>query len=403
MIAKDGKPLYWRALGLANADARAPITTETVFRIGSLTKQFTAAAILKLHEQGKLDPSDLACQFIPKCPAEWRSVTIHHLLTHTSGIPDLFGQLGAVPIEDTHNEIDHVLAAGTGLQLESPPGEKYSYSNFGYCLLGYIIEIKSGKPWAQFLHEQIFEPLGMQATRYDDVWTIVPGRAEGYEIRNGALRKIPYKDHAAYSAGGLLSTAGDFLRWDRALYDSRLLSAQSRELLFQLYKENYAYGWQVKTAWGKKVITHNGEIDGFSSDVQRYPESKTLILVLGNIQNLGARMIGCDLAAILFASPDATIADKPIVKVSNEKLQSLAGNYSGSPQASSVEVEADALRIHRGGLNSRLLPISERDFVLEASPDVLVRFETASTQPAMLTAIRCGGELFRASRIAKGP
>jgi CubicO group peptidase (beta-lactamase class C family) len=228
MVARDDEPLLRQGYGMANREHDVPNTPETKFRIGSVTKQFTAAAALILQEQGKLDVRATIQTYLGDCPEAWGGITVHHLLTHTSGIPDY------ARLPDRERRIrepttpDALIALFRDRPLEFKPGERFAYSNSGYALLGRLIERISGKTYAEFLVEQIFTPLGMKDSGYDDARPVLKARAAGYARRQGGLENAPYLDMTnPFAAGGLYSTVDDLLKWDRALAANQLLSKKS--------------------------------------------------------------------------------------------------------------------------------------------------------------------------------
>ncbi|QQS40424.1 MAG: beta-lactamase family protein [Acidobacteriota bacterium] len=300
LVALDGKVVVQNAYGMADHEYSVPNTPQTKFRIGSVTKPLTAIAVAKLQEMGKLDFEDSICKFISDCPAEWQLVRIRHLLTHTSGIPDLFGAMDAVPVEKTSDEIDRIVKSLKNRQLQGQPGEEYKYSNFGYCLLGYVIEKASGKLYTPFLTENILGPVGMSGTLYDDPRPIINERAQGYVRKDGQVYNDKLTDPAGYSAGGLLSTAGDLFLLDRALFSGKLLSKKSLDRMFTAYKNEYGFGWKVTSRGGKRLYNHTGATHGFSAHIARYPDDDVLIVILSNIETENASETASWIAEIVF-------------------------------------------------------------------------------------------------------
>lgn len=297
------------AYGMADFELGVRLKPDHVFRIGSLTKPFTATAILWLREHGRLNLSSSVCDFLRDCPAQWRPVTVAHLLSHTSGIPDLFGNLKAVPVTDTRAEIDRAVRNATTIRLEFDPGSRYSYSNFNYCLLGYIIEGVTGKPWETFLLSNVISAVEEPQTRYDDVWSLVAGRVHGYEISDGHLRVTRYTDHAAYAAGGLRSTLDDLWRWHEAYWKGQIISKATIKEALKPRREKYGYGWQVTEHFGRPLHDHTGGLRGFASHLAYYPNDDLLIIVLSNVENENTKGTACDLAALTFnikPAPDGT-------------------------------------------------------------------------------------------------
>lgn len=309
LVTQAGKTLLRKGYGMADFELKTPNSPEYVFRIGSVSKPITAVGILMLHDRGILKLTDSIDGYFANCPDEWKKVTIHHLLNHTSGVPDFFGALEDAPLKETREEIKRVLAENKSTPLKSPPGGKYKYSNFNYMLLGYLIEIVTKQYWEDFLVENIFGPLEMVQTRYDDVWEIVVNRAHGYKIRDGELANIPYDDHSAFAAGGLRSTIDDLNAWHNAFIGGRLVSSELVNLSLQPYVGNYGYGWQVINLFGRRMHNHTGGIGGFSSHLAYYPSEDLLIILLSNVQNENAKGTACDLARIVFGVKPAPVAN----------------------------------------------------------------------------------------------
>jgi CubicO group peptidase (beta-lactamase class C family) len=291
-----------RGYGWADVENRVPMEAASILRIGSLTKPVTASATLIAVASGKLALDDRICELISGCPVAWSPVTLRHLLTHTSGIRDHFGDLEAVPVEATATELGRVLSTLDPEEpLSSMPGEEYSYSNFNYVLLGVALEVVYGSPWEEVLRINLFDPLGLQDTAYDDVFSIVPGRARGYgRDDQDTLRNIEYDDHAAYSAGGLRSTASDLLSWSETVFSGDLLGEELTRASFTPFQGNYGYGWQIRDFFDRRLYNHTGGIDGFSSHIAHYPEEQLTIIVLSNVEEDSAILGACDAAALWF-------------------------------------------------------------------------------------------------------
>src|SRR5262245_15545926 len=266
LVAKGDDVLVAKGVGLANIEHQVPNTPQTKFRLGSITKQFTATAILLLAQQNKLSVEDLASKHVENCPEAWNAVTIHHLLTHTSGIPSftsLPSYRESMPLPSPPSKtLDRV----RDMPLEFTPGEKFTYSNSGYVLLGQIIEKVAGKPYEKLLPEVIFEPLGMKDTGYDLPAPIVPHRAAGYRRIGDQLANAAYLDMTIpHAAGALYSTALDLHRWSMALDEGKLISSGAYEKMFTPVKETYGYGWFIDKQFDRRRIGHGGGINGFST------------------------------------------------------------------------------------------------------------------------------------------
>lgn len=246
LVARDSQPVVSKGYGMANVELDVPNMPQTVFRLGSITKQFTAMAIMMLAERGKLNVNDPACKYLTDCPVAWQPMTVKNLLTHTAGVPNYtsFPDFAKVAVLPTTNAA--MIAQLRDKPLEFAPGEKFAYSNSGYYLLGAIIERASGKPYAEFLQENIFTPLGMKQTGYDSPLRIIKNRAAGYARRGGEIVNAAYMDMTIpYAAGALDSTTGDLLLWDQALYTEKLVSRKMLDEIFTPFKSNYGYGWSI--------------------------------------------------------------------------------------------------------------------------------------------------------------
>jgi CubicO group peptidase (beta-lactamase class C family) len=313
LVAEDGKVIYKKGLGLANMEWNIPNTPETRFRLGSITKQFTATLIMQLVEQGKIKLDGKISDYLPEYRKDiGEKVTIHQLLNHTSGIPSYTGLPGFFNdiSRDPYTVTDFVKKY-TSNDLEFEPGSKYSYNNSGYFLLGAIIEKVTGKTFEQALKDNILDPLGMKNTGYDRYATILNNRAAGYQKTADGYMNAPYLDMSLpYAAGAMYSTVEDLYLWDQALYTDRVISAHAKELMFKPNLSDYAYGWVVKTTslvTGKESvpkIAHGGGINGFSTVIVRYPAQKHLIVLLENTsQGRSLETLETELTNILFNQP----------------------------------------------------------------------------------------------------
>jgi CubicO group peptidase (beta-lactamase class C family) len=284
LVARGGKILLKKGYGMANLELDVPNTPETKFRLGSITKQFTATAILQLAAQGKLSVDDPASKYVDNAPSAWKDVTIHHLLTHTSGVPNFtdFPDYGARQRETVTPA--QLVARFKDRPLDFAPGSKYKYSNSGYEVLGVIIEKVSGEKYEGYVKKHIFDPLAMNDTGYDHDTPIIKHRAAGYEkSKDGTLKNADYIDMSIpYSAGSLYSTVEDLYRWDRALYTDKILPNEWRKKMFTPFLNNYAYGWNVRGSGDDVTISHSGGVNGFTTSISRYPGRDACVIVLCN-------------------------------------------------------------------------------------------------------------------------
>ncbi|MDT4895521.1 MAG: hypothetical protein QOH25_598 [Acidobacteriota bacterium] len=366
LLAREGKILLSKGYGMANLEDGTPNTPQTKFRLGSITKQFTAAAILKLQEQGKLNVQDMVCKYVENCPAAWQPITIHHLLTHTSGIPNMtsFPEFHKVKFFPTTPL--ETLAMFRDKPLEFAPGEKFNYSNSGYLLLGYVIERASGKPYAEYLRENILQPLGMKNTDLDVNSAIIRNRAAGYTQGANGIINAEYIDMTIpYAAGALYSTVEDMYLWDRALYTEKIISKKSLEAMNTPFKDGYGYGVGIGEQYGLKAIVHGGGIEGFATFLARFVGDDGTVIVLSNIDRANAQGIAKRLGGMLFADK---VKLPSTISVSPQVLQEYAGRYqmADNTPTEDITVEGGRLKIKVSGEGEfTLAPVAKDEFVME--------------------------------------
>lgn len=324
LVAENGKVIYKKGFGKANMEWNIPNTADTRFRLGSITKQFTAALVLQLVQQGKIKLDGKLSDYLPAYRKDvGEKVTIHQLLNHTSGIPSYTGL--ARFMEDasrTSYAVDDFVKKFASNDLEFEPGSKFRYNNSGYFLLGAIIEKVSGQTYEQVLKERILDPLGMKNTGYDHSGTILEKRASGYEKTQDGYRNAGYLDMSIpYAAGSMYSTVEDLYLWDQALYADSVLSSQSKDLMFKPNLSDYAYGWRIiKANLGTgtetvPAIVHGGGIHGFNTSIMRFPTQKNLIVLLDNTSQGGnLRRLERELINILNDQPHS-VPKLPIAEV----------------------------------------------------------------------------------------
>lgn len=337
LLASNGQPLFAKGVGYANVEWQIPNTTKTKFRIGSMTKQFTSMLVMQLREQGKIKLEDSVCVYVTPCPDAWKAVTIHHLLTHTSGIPTYTAIASWQASNMVPKTIDQMVAIFRDLPLQWTPGDKYAYNNSGYFLLGVVIEKAAGRKYEQALQDMILTPLGLTDTGYDWSKTIIPRRASGYSGRGAALENAAALDmQQPYAAGALYSTVDDLLKWDQALYTDKLLPAAARQLMLTPFKENYAYGWIVLEPvaamfGGHRRVFHNGGINGFASVIVRLPDANVTVIALANNDRANPGNVARDVAAIYYGQPYTIPAERTVVTLDPAVLDRYAGKYELAP------------------------------------------------------------------------
>ncbi len=289
IVTRDGKAIFRKAYGSADLDAKLALDPGMAMRVGSITKQFTATAILILAEQGKLSLHDDIRTCLPAFPDKGKPITIEHLLTHTSGIRNYTDDPGFVAAMARDLSVTQLIATFKDAPLAFAPGERFAYSNSGYVLLGAIIEKVSGMRYADFVAQRIFEPLGMRHTAYDGYERSKVVHARGY--RGGAGKFVagaPVSMSQPFAAGALVSTVDDLARWDAAITAGRLLGRASWKQAFTAYTLNngassgYGYGWGIGRLQGSTAIVHGGGISGFSAFAMRLPDENVYVAVLSN-------------------------------------------------------------------------------------------------------------------------
>lgn len=331
LVAQHGKPLFDRAYGLANREWDIANTPATRFRIGSITKQFTAVSILLLEERGKLKLTDSVARHVPDTPPAWSQITLQHLLTHTSGLANVTELPEFILWKNSPSTVTQMVTRFSDLPLEFEPGARFAYSNSNYLVLGLIVERVSGQRYGEFLREHVLDPLGLRDSGLDSNLTILPRRAAGYGYRNGQFLNAPYSDMTVpHGAGAMYSTTHDLWRWAEGVYVDKLLAPASRAKLLTPAQDGYALGVRVYTQRGRKVIEHGGAIAGFSAALRYYPAEGVTVVVLSNLGRGITAEMSSELSAVLFeemggSSPAAAEASVPLAT-----LRSYAGVYSVS-------------------------------------------------------------------------
>lgn len=296
-VCRDGRIVKASGYGLANVELDVPVTPETIFQTGSVGKQFTAMAVMMLVEQGKIALDDKLTKYIPESPAAWKDVTIHHLLTHTSGISDYGGELenmgkGVINFRNDYNEAELVQAFAK-MPMDFAPGEKWSYSNTGYVLLGIVIHRASGQFYGDLLQERVFRPLGMTATRIISEADIVPHRSAGYRLVKGELKNQEWVSPTLNTTadGALYTNVLDVAKWDAALWERKFIQPSSYEAMWAPVKLNngkthaYGFGWFLDSKNGRRAVSHDGSWQGFTMSIARYLDDRLTVIVMTNLDS----------------------------------------------------------------------------------------------------------------------
>ena len=345
LVAKKGEVLLEKGYGIANLELNVPMKSEMIFRIGSITKQFTAIAILQLVDKGQIELSDSIQKFIKGFHSKGKKITIENLLTHTSGIK---------PYEEIDVKIPNamriefspktVIDSLDKLSLEFEPDTKYNYCNSNYFLLGYIIEQVSGKPYPQYLRENILTPAGLNSTFYENTAEIRPNRANGYSFSDGKYWNTDFISMSlVYGAGALRSTVSDLYKWHQALYEGKLLKKETFLKAIQPYKLadgkqiDYCYGFFNKTENGINSIGHGGAIDGFRAIEMYYPNQDIFITLMCNSETDNFERFFQSISDIIL--PVKKSNDLKEVKLSREILNSYVGTYKNDQYNQSMTIQ----------------------------------------------------------------
>ena len=409
VVQQDGELLHSAGYGTAVVEHEVPVHEGTVFEIASVTKTLTAACVLLLVEEGKIRLEDPIGQYLESPPEAWQEARVHNLLSHTSGLPTIgsdFRQLenNGWPLDVS---VDAMYAAAKADPVASKPGERYLYSDVGYFLLGMIIERVSGQTFRDFLSERIFEPLEMDSSTVIDQWAIVPHRAQGYTLRDGALVRIRRDSQIELSPHfGVLSTALDLAKWDRALTENRLLKESTRQRMMTPATlndgsaTNYGLGWAVTTIRGHRVEQHTG-ITG--TEFFRFPDDGLTVIVL---TNLGYRVGGDTVNAWGIAR---TVAELFIESLARPEPKDLPLNAEGQRRYVGVyryedgatnEIQLRDGKLYLGGrlTDGRLLYEGGDVFVLEAE-DLELTFQKEDDRVTGFTLRVAGFGEYRARRL----
>jgi len=372
-IDQNGESIFKRSVGFANLELDVPMTNDHIFRIGSITKQFTAAAILKLEEEEKLKLSDPIEKFIQDYPTKGKTINIEHLLTHTSGIKSYTG-LKKWDAEERKKDFTvlELIDYFKNEPMDFDPGEKFRYNNSGYILLGHIIEVVSGKTYAEFLEEEFFKPIGMHNSSYGEPSRLIKNRASGYsQSPTGEIINAPFLSMTQpYAAGSILSTTEDLSKWYHAIFSDKVISKANRERAHSSYKlkngkeTGYGYGWSLLNYKGVEIIQHGGGINGFSTASAFIPSKNTFVTVLANCNCLSPDKLLQKLGTTAIGMP---MEGTKRIDVPLDQLEQYVGNYKLSPALTiNISVKKDKLMLQATGQPSfELVPIDKHSFYIE--------------------------------------
>jgi D-alanyl-D-alanine carboxypeptidase len=393
IVRKDGRTLFRKGYGMADLELGVPVAPDMVFRLGSITKQFTAVAILMLAEQGKLGLRDGITKFLPGYPAQGRKITVEHLLTHTSGIQSYTDMPEWLPLWRKDFALTELIDLFKDKPMQFEPGESWAYNNSGYILLGAIIEMVSGRTYEAFVDEAIFKPLGMKQSYYGSAERVIPRRIPGYQLGKGGFVNAPYLSMTQpYAAGSLLSTVDDLALWSDAVFSGRLVKKEWLDKAFTPYRlENgescgYGYGWFIADFGGHRSIEHGGGINGFTSYEMTFPEDGLFLAILTNSAAAGRdpEPRAVKIARLALGLPEP---ERKAVILPAADLDALAGVYE-SRQKQVFTVSGDGGKLYaqrQGGAKRELLAISPTEFFTADNP---ARFLAVKDAAGRVTTLR---------------
>jgi CubicO group peptidase (beta-lactamase class C family) len=401
LVARGNDILLDKGYGFANLEWNIPNSPKTKFRLGSITKQFTAASILLLEERGKLNVNDPVKKYMPDAPAAWEKITIFNLLTHTSGIPnftDFPDYRNLEPFSATPAEL---VARFRDKPLDFQPGEKWSYSNSGYVLLGCLIEKISGESYPKFVQENIFKPLGMENSGYDSNSAVIQNRASGYSPGQNGIVNAGYVDMTIpLSAGGLYSTTEDLLRWEQGLFGGKLLSPASLKKMTTPFKNDYAFGLGVRAVNGHEVIEHGGGIEGFNTMLAYYPDDKLTVVVLANVNGSAPPEIAGDLHTLAEGGTMVLTSERKVAKIDPKVFDGYVGSYQLAPNfILKITRDGDRFITQATGQGQvEIFPEGDHDFFAKVV-DAQITFVTNSQGRATELILHQGGRDQHAPRV----
>ena len=412
IVRKNGETLFRKGYGLADLELKVPVEPDMVFRLGSITKQFTAVAVLMLAQEGRLGLQDEITKFLPDYPVQGRTITVEHLLTHTSGIQSYTDMAEWLPLWRKDMTLTELIDLFKSKPMQFEPGESWAYNNSGYILLGAVIEKVSGMTYESFLAERVFKPLGMKDSHYGSAERIIPRRVPGYQLGKAGFVNAPYLSMTQpYAAGSLLSSVDDLAVWSDAVFAEKLVKKEWLDKAFTPYKlkngesSGYGYGWFVGGLDGHRSVEHGGGINGFTSYAMTFPEDGLFLAILTNSAIEGRapepRAVKIARLALGLAEPERKAVALPAAD-----LDKLTGVYQGARgAAATITREGGKLHIQRrGGAKTELLAASPAEFFTGDNPArILPVRDAAGNVTGLRLAPRIGPVQFLARSATAGP
>jgi CubicO group peptidase (beta-lactamase class C family)/uncharacterized protein YneR len=397
LVAKNGQVIYRKAFGMADLELNVPMQPEMVFRIGSITKQFTAVAILQLMEQGKLSLQDEITKFIPDYPMHGHSITVEHLLTHTSGIKSYTNVPEFQKYIRTDMKPEEVIDLIKSKPMEFAPGTRWNYNNSGYFLLGYIIEKVTGKTYQEYLQENFFTPLEMTSSCYGDDTKIIKLRASGYQPgEDGTVNADFMSMLLPYAAGSIMSTVDDLYKWNRAVHSYRLIKKETLEMAHTPYRltdgksTSYGYGWFLSHLQGSPTIEHGGGINGYLTSSVYLPDEDVFVALFSNNNAKAPEFSALRMAALAIGKPLKTSE----MKLDEAAMKEYQGIYVNEQEREArIELDEGKLVVARSGGSRRTMMPVERDLFLIENTFTSLRFSRDAAGKIMMATFDDRGDV----------
>ncbi len=402
LVAKNGTTLLNKGYGYRNAEEKVSNNEQSIFQLGSITKQFTALVILKLQEEKKLSTSDKLSKYFPGY-AKGDSITIQQLLTHTSGIYNYTNDTSFMANEITKPAgMEKIMALFKDKPLDFSPGTSWSYSNSGYSMLGYIIEQVTKKPYEEAVRKYIFTPLHMTHSGFDFTHLKSVDKTTGYlQLNDQQSMPAPIVDSTvSFSAGAIYSTTGDLYLWHKALQNNTVLSKAQQEKAYTPVKNNYGYGWVIDSIDGKQRVGHGGGIPGYITNEARVPEDDIDVVLLSNASNESLNEITKNIFAILYNKQYELPREKTSIKLAEETLKQYEGEYEMRPGLNVIiEAKDGGLIATPTGQSPKMLHAEKEDFFFEKEEDVSLEFTRNDKKNVDGFILQMGGGKFTCKKI----
>ena len=357
LVVDGDRVLLDKGYGMADLEWGIPNAPDVKFRLGSLTKQFTATLVLLLQQDGKLKIEDPVSKYLPDAPKTWEKVTLANLLGHTSGIPSFTNMKEFGVWRMSPHTTEEELALFKDKPLDFEPGSKFDYSNSNFEVLGAVIEKVSGKKYGDLLRERIFGPLEMKESGLDSDELILPKRAQGYMPGPGGLVLARSESMSVpWAAGSIYSTTGDLLKWEHGLFGGKVLNADSLKAMTTPGKGDYGLGVFIANKDGVKVVSHGGGIEGFNTNLMYAPDRRIATVVLGNVNGGAPGSMGDQLLDVVLGKPVVLANERKAVPITKEELAKFVGVYDLAPTFSlTVALAGDGLTVQ--GTGQPALPV----------------------------------------------